>query len=117
VPVLVTNRSLRVGSEGVGQWCGGLGHEIELTCLPTFSGKLTAYVDADHLRSGPRGVAGGGSGAKFEVYHDSRLLSPDCVGRAGLDLTDGTTLRLLVPGGGGYGHSGTAVVSTEEKGA
>jgi N-methylhydantoinase B/oxoprolinase/acetone carboxylase alpha subunit len=105
VPVLVRRRALRPGSGGEGRWRGAAGHDVELVRLPTFTGSLTAYIDADHLRTGPRGVAGGGDGAPFEAHHAGRRLPPEEVGRSGLELAgeDGV-LRLLVPGGGGYGE-------------
>jgi N-methylhydantoinase B/oxoprolinase/acetone carboxylase alpha subunit len=105
VPVLVTRRALRPGSGGEGRWEGALGHDLELACLPTFTGSLTAYVDADHLRSGPRGVAGGGDSEPFEAHYAGRRLPPEAVGTSGLELAgEDRTLRVLVPGGGGYGR-------------
>jgi N-methylhydantoinase B/oxoprolinase/acetone carboxylase alpha subunit len=105
VPVLVTKRALRPGSGGDGRWQGALGHDVELARLPTFAGSLTAYVDADHLRSGPRGVAGGSDAEPFEAHYAGRQLPPEAVGVSGLELLGpDATLRLLVPGGGGYGR-------------
>jgi N-methylhydantoinase B/oxoprolinase/acetone carboxylase alpha subunit len=105
VPVLVTRRALRPGSGGSGSSAGALGHDVELARLPAFAGTLTAYVDADHVRSGPRGLAGGGDGAPFEAHHAGERLAPDAVGVSGLELRGpDDTLRLLVPGGGGYGQ-------------
>jgi N-methylhydantoinase B/oxoprolinase/acetone carboxylase alpha subunit len=104
LPVLVRRRTLRQASGGCGRWNGALGHDIELARLPSFTGSLTAFVDADHLRSGPCGIAGGGDGACFEVYHAGDRVAPEAVGTSGFELDrPNTTLRLLVPGGGGYG--------------
>jgi N-methylhydantoinase B/oxoprolinase/acetone carboxylase alpha subunit len=105
-PVLFTRRALRSDLAGEGEWTGAAGQEIEFVRAPQYDGTLRAFIDADYLRSGPRGVLGGKSGARFGVLRQGAPLTPDEIGTSGIEVPpDAGGIRLLVPGGGGYGRS------------
>ncbi len=102
-PFRVKRFALRDGSGGAGQWRGGLGAEIELEFLGE-EGSL-AFI-ADRGRFGPKGLHGGGEGARtvLEVREGETCYVPEHLTKdAGIALHPGTLFRQLTPGGGGYG--------------
>jgi N-methylhydantoinase B len=102
-PFRIRRFALRDGSGGAGQWRGGLGAEIELE-FQGAEGSL-AFI-AERGRFGPKGLAGGGEGARtvLEVLDgESRYVPEHLTKDAGIPLRPGTIFRQLTPGGGGYG--------------
>ncbi len=114
-PLRVLAYALRPDSGGAGEYRGGLGlrREIQVRDRPA-----ACSVLADRHRNAPYGLLGGDPGATGAAYlvHDADLPGVD---RGGEDDTDadverlpakttrrlepGDAVRLLTPGGGGYG--------------
>jgi N-methylhydantoinase B/oxoprolinase/acetone carboxylase alpha subunit len=93
---------LRRGSGGRGRWPGGDGIERDLEALEP----VTVSLVTDRRASRPWGLAGGEPGEAGENWllpggdeGRARLLPA----KATLDLDKGDVLRMLTPGGGGYG--------------
>ena len=103
-PVRMRRFALREDSAGAGEYRGGMGAEIELEFLDE-SGTLS-YI-ADRGRFAPKGLNGGGDGAKtvIEIIRGSeRYVSPHLTKDANLPVTRGNILRQLTPGGAGFGN-------------
>jgi N-methylhydantoinase B/oxoprolinase/acetone carboxylase alpha subunit len=101
LPVRVRAYRLRTGSGGAGRWAGGEGIVRELEVLEP----VTLSLVTERRRSRPRGALGGEPGAPGENWlvpadGPPRPL-PDKVTVA---LRPGDAVRLLTPGGGGYGN-------------
>jgi N-methylhydantoinase B/oxoprolinase/acetone carboxylase alpha subunit len=101
-PMRVRRYRLRSGSGGTGRWPGGEGVEREIEVLEA----ATVSLVTERRESQPWGLAGGGPGATGENW----LLPGGDEGRAErlLDkvtvrLEAGDVVRVLTPGGGGYG--------------
>lgn len=98
-PVRVRRYSLRRGSGGTGQWRGGDGivREIEFL-VPTQVGLLS-----ERRQYSPYGLAGGNSGARGrnELGVDGKW--KPLAAKCSLRVPAGTCLRILTPGGGGWG--------------
>jgi N-methylhydantoinase B/oxoprolinase/acetone carboxylase alpha subunit len=93
---------LRRGSGGAGRWPGGEGVERDLEMLED----ATVSLLTERRRSRPWGLAGGGPGAPGENWllpgrDESRAerLPDKCT----LRLQAGDVIRILTPGGGGWG--------------
>jgi N-methylhydantoinase B len=104
-PVVVHRRELLPDSGGAGRFRGGLAQEIAFSPAPASLGKiegpLTASFSTGHLRSGPRGLSGGNSGAAAVVkVNDTAVTNPLVT----LKLNTDDILTMRLPGGGGY-HS------------
>jgi N-methylhydantoinase B len=101
-PVRFVERSLRPDSGGAGEWRGGSGsiHEMEFT-----SDATVAFL-GDHTRKGPSGINGGGEGARarwtFVIDGEERELPLG--GKGVVDVRRGDRMRVLTPGGGGWGE-------------
>ena len=101
-PMRVLRYRLRRGSGGVGQAPGGEGIEKDLLMLED----VTVSLITERRVSQPWGLEGGGPGAVGENWllpggdetNAERLLDK-CTVR----LQAGDVLRILTPGGGGYG--------------
>ena len=96
---LVTYR-LRRGSGGAGRYPGGEGIEREIEFLVP----ATVSLMGERRRVPPWGLAGGGPGAVGEDWllrpgADPLLLSGKCT----IEVEAGDRLRVLTPGGGGWG--------------
>jgi N-methylhydantoinase B len=100
-PVRFVERSLRPDSGGAGTYRGGCGsiHELEFTAAAT-----VAFL-GDHTRKGPSGIAGGGEGGRarwtFVIGGEERELPLG--GKGVVDVAEGDRMRILTPGGGGWG--------------
>jgi len=96
-PLRVTEYALRRGSGGRGRHRGGDGVVRELEALR----ELTFSLIAERRRNPPRGAAGGEPGARGADLLDGMPLA----GKATGTLRPGQRLRVLTPGGGGFGHA------------
>eukprot|EP00884_Botryococcus_braunii_P001197 jgi/Botrbrau1/11078/Bobra.0302s0020.1 len=100
-PVVLHHFSLRAGSGGPGLWRGGDGviREIE------FLRPITVSILSERRSSSPFGLKGGGAaqrGVNLLLRLDGRTVSLG--GKNTVVLAGGERLRILTPGGGGYGH-------------
>ncbi|TWD48889.1 N-methylhydantoinase B [Agrobacterium vitis] len=102
-PVLYHRYALREGSGGAGHHRGGFGldYEIELR-----RGQATASFVMDHGRFGPPGALGGKDGAPncVQVFKGDGVIVPQHLSKAqDIPLNPGDRVRVMTPGGGGYG--------------
>lgn len=102
-PVRFTQWALREGSGGAGAHRGGLGaiYEIEL-----MEEQAEAFVFAERAKFAPKGVLGGGDGAKNVVRYQQNgaWVTPPLGSKVvGVKLVRGERIRLESPGGGGWG--------------
>jgi N-methylhydantoinase B/oxoprolinase/acetone carboxylase alpha subunit len=102
-PMRVRRYTLRSGSGGAGAAPGGEGIVRELEMLEP----VTVSLITERRVSAPWGLAGGGPGAVGENWllrggdeAGAERLADKCTVR----LDDGDVLRLLTPGGGGWGR-------------
>ena len=104
IPVRVRRYSLRRGSGGIGVHAGGDGivKELELLTPATLT-----LITQRRVRA-PFGIAGGGDGAIGENWllpgGDARR-ARRVGGNVTVDLVPGDVVRILTPGGGGYGRA------------
>jgi len=103
-PILFEEYALREGSGGAGRHRGGMGLRYAVTLR---RGVANASFVMDHGRFGPQGVLGGEDGApnRIEIaYQDGRRETPPHLSKAqNIRITQGDTIRIETPGGGGYG--------------
>ena len=97
-PVLIRRRELRPDSGGAGNRRGGLGQVIEVAALDAVP--LTVYGTVDRVRFPARPRSGGRAGAPGAFAHSA---GRDFYGKGVCMLAPGEHLRVLTPGGGGYG--------------
>jgi N-methylhydantoinase B/oxoprolinase/acetone carboxylase alpha subunit len=101
-PLRVLRYRLREGSGGAGRWRGGEGIERDLQVLED----CTLSLITERRVSQPWGLAGGGPGATGESWvlpggdESQAERVPD---KCTLRLRSGDVLRMLTPGGGGWG--------------
>lgn len=105
-PILYNEYSLREGSGGAGQMRGGFGVNYSVTIR---RGNARASFVMDHGRFGPQGARGGEDGATNNVlitFADGREYTPEHLSKdQGIHVTEGDTVRVSTPGGGGYGNA------------
>jgi N-methylhydantoinase B/oxoprolinase/acetone carboxylase alpha subunit len=89
---------LRHESGGRGRWPGGDGIERDLEALEP----VTVSLVTERRISRPWGLAGGEPGLPGGDEAQARRLPP----KVTLTLDQGDVLRMLTPGGGGYGPPG-----------
>jgi N-methylhydantoinase B len=96
-PIRFTRKALRPGSGGAGRQTGGLGQTIEFTVDTRRPWLLNAVTS--RLAEAPQGIFGGepGSAGRFSVNGEPVTT------QARMALQPGDTVRLDLPGGGGYG--------------
>ncbi|WP_127596840.1 hydantoinase B/oxoprolinase family protein [Nitratireductor alexandrii] len=102
-PVRFTQWALRPDSGGPGRYRGGLGAIYEIELLEE---RADVFLFGERGRFAPRGVVGGGDGAKnrFAYQQNDGEHRPPMVSKTvGVQLARGQRLRLETPGGGGYG--------------
>lgn len=102
-PVLYRRYALHEGSGGAGQHRGGFGldYEVELR-----RGSARASFVMDHGRFGPQGALGGGEGAvnRVTVWQNGTPYTPDHLSKEqDIPMAPGDRVRVMTPGGGGYG--------------
>jgi len=102
LPMRVRRYGLRRGSGGAGTYTGGEGIWRELEALEP----VTVSLVTERRVSAPWGLGGGGPGARGENWllpggdeSRARQLPDKCT----LTLDGGDVLRILTPGGGGWG--------------
>jgi N-methylhydantoinase B len=94
-PLRVERYALRSNSGGSGQYRGGLGIERQVTVETD----ATVSLLTDRRRSHPKGIDNGQDGATGK-----NLLDGDSVpAKTTRDVSAGTTVTVVTPGGGGYG--------------
>jgi N-methylhydantoinase B/oxoprolinase/acetone carboxylase alpha subunit len=120
-PLRVLRQRVRLGSGGVGAGPGGEGIERDLQVLTD----ATCTLITERRVSQPWGLAGGGAAAVGENWlipggeEDRAERLPD---KCTIELKAGDVLRMLTPGGGGWGDlpdldvDSVAVVRTVEAG-
>ena len=99
-PVRLESFSVRTGSGGRGQWCGGDGLERIIRFLEPMNVSLitgSRRVPPDGLNGGEPGACGVNTRLRCD---GSEQLLP---GSVQFDLAAGEAIRLLTPGGGGIG--------------
>jgi len=99
-PVRVDEFSIRSGSGGIGEYCGGNGIVRKLRFLEP----MTVTVLSSHRIVPPHGAAGGGAGVVGEnsvVCADGKIETLMGNDEAQLDIGDVFVMK--TPGGGGYG--------------
>lgn len=104
-PVVLKQFAVRLGSAGKGKWNGGEGLVRELQ----FTSPCHASILTQRRVFAPYGMAGGGEGGKGEnrlgrIGPDGKTIYWKHVGpTAEVDLNKGDIIKILTPGGGGYG--------------
>ncbi|CAA9341329.1 MAG: N-methylhydantoinase A [uncultured Nocardioidaceae bacterium] len=101
--VRVLRTELLPGSQGAGQFNGGLGLRREYQVLATPQ-KVTYYCEQTSEEFAPSGAARGGPGRPTRVEvtgPDGELLG--VAGKASVTLQPGSVVRVETAGGGGYG--------------
>ncbi len=103
-PVLLREFAIRYGSGGAGRHPGGNGVIRRLL----FRAPLCGALLANHRRVPPFGLHGGAAAATGEAWIHRRDGSLERLeATASFELSAGDELRILTPGGGGYGsHAG-----------
>ncbi len=101
-PLHVVTTRLRRGSGGVGRFAGGEGIEREIEFLEP----ATVSLMGERRRIRPWGLAGGEPGAVGEDWLIRRGSTPERLpGKVTFDVRIGDRLRVLTPGGGGWGKA------------
>ena len=101
LPVRLERFAVRRGSGGNGRWRGGDGVERELQALEP----ITLSLLTGSRRVPPFGLAGGTAAACGENWLQRRDQPPiQLPGSIAVELEPGDRVRVLTPGGGGYGE-------------
>ena len=102
-PVMFRQWALRPDSAGAGAHRGGLGATYEIEVLEE---QAEAFLFGERGRFAPQGVTGGLAAASniFEFEQDDGWHQPPMVSKMrGIKLKKGQRVKLMTPGGGGYG--------------
>jgi N-methylhydantoinase B len=102
-PVMFRQWALRPDSAGIGQNRGGLGAIYEIEVLEE---RAEGFLFGERARFAPQGIVGGGEAAMnvFEYQQDDGWHTPPLASKMlGMKLKKGQAVRLMTPGGGGYG--------------
>jgi N-methylhydantoinase B len=101
-PLHVVTTRLRRGSGGAGKYPGGEGIEREIQFLEP----ATVSLMGERRRVRPWGLAGGGPGAVGEDWLIREGTTPERLpGKVTIEVEAGDRLRVLTPGGGGWGKA------------
>ena len=99
-PITIWRKDLRKGSGGAGTFRGGLGQIVEIEPREGYDFYFNAMFD--RIENAARGRNGGLSGEKGYVeLTDGTLMR----GKGRQLVKNGQRLRLMLPGGGGYGKA------------
>ncbi|KAK1146594.1 hypothetical protein N8T08_003024 [Aspergillus melleus] len=99
-PVLLREYSLRPASGGQGKFCGGDGVVRELE----FQVDMHAGILSERRVFRPYGMAGGEDGARgLNLWIKKGGLTVNIGGKSQCQVKAGDRIRILTPGGGGYG--------------
>jgi len=99
-PLVVWKKQLWEDSAGHGKFRGGLGHDMVIEIAS--EAPIRFSVISDRMKFPPKGIRGGqpGTAAQLELLNRSEVLP-----RKGRTiLNPGDQVRILFPGGGGYGN-------------
>jgi N-methylhydantoinase B len=96
-PILIEQKALRPDSGGAGRRRGGLGQEIVVRSIATRP--MTMLLRPDKMFFNPPGLAGGQAGVVGQVF----INGAEITRFPALQFNPGDELRLLMPGGGGFG--------------
>lgn len=100
-PVRLVRFQIRRGSGGEGQYRGGDGMEREVQALEPLT---VCLVTSRRGKSVPQGLLGGSPGQQGENWWIRSNREAVRLGsNAQLDIQPGDSIRILTPGGGGYG--------------
>ena len=100
LPVRLERFAIRRGSGGAGRWRGGDGVERELQALEP----ITLSLLSGSRRVPPFGLQGGGAAACGENWLLRRDQAAELLpGSIAVELAAGDRVRVLTPGGGGFG--------------
>jgi N-methylhydantoinase B len=103
-PLMFDKRELIADSGGAGQWRGGLGEEMIIRAVPDRVDPRAPIVlsgSAGRMKFPPAGALGGRSGALGRLDVNGRATPPSSSPEVVFGPSD--VVRLLLPGGGGYG--------------
>ena len=99
-PITIWRKDLRQGSGGAGTFRGGLGQTVEIEPREGYDFYFNAMFD--RIENAARGRDGGVSGEKGYVeLTDGTVMR----GKGRQLVKNGQRLRLMLPGGGGYGKA------------
>ncbi len=98
-PFRVLRTGLRTGSGGSGIYRGGEGIVREIEFLE----EATVSLMGERRRLRPWGLAGGGPGANGEDWLVRAGIEERLAGKSTFEVEAGDRLRVLTPGGGGWG--------------
>ncbi len=96
-PILIEKKELIADSGGLGRQRGGLGQEIVVRSIATTS--MTMLLRPDKMFFNPPGLGGGQPGIVGQVFVNGESVTRF----PALPFNPGDELRLLMPGGGGFG--------------
>jgi 5-oxoprolinase (ATP-hydrolysing) len=100
LPVRLERFAIRRGSGGAGRWRGGDGVERELQALES----ITLSLLSGSRRVPPFGLQGGAAAACGENWLQRRDQAAELLpGSIAVELAPGDRVRVLTPGGGGFG--------------
>ncbi len=102
-PIVFEKRELVQDSGGPGQWRGGPGEELVLRAGKDVDPGQAMVLSgsAGRMRTPAQGLLGGKPGTPGVICVGDKLLAPTASPDVGVDAQQ--TLRLRLPGGGGYG--------------
>lgn len=105
-PLRVERYALREQSGGAGRYRGGLGLERTIRV----EADATVSLLTERRRHSPAGLEGGEPGATGE----NRIDGEPVPAKTTREVTAGTTVTVVTPGGGGYGDPGAGVQSASD---
>lgn len=97
-PLVVEKRALIDGSGGSGKYRGGLGQSFRFRVRT--DKPFTCSILCDRTRTPPRGLFGGGDGAKAELWVDGQRIEKP---KSEQLVPPGASVEIRLAGGGGYG--------------
>lgn len=105
-PVMFKQWALRPDSDGAGKHRGGMGAVYEIEVLEENGAEV--FLFGERGRFAPRGISGGQQAAMnvFSYQNEGEWRQPPMVSKMrGIKLSQGESVKLETPGGGGYGNA------------